>query len=381
MARSVPERRWTAGRQTPGPAAPMSARRLGLSLLRWTGLMRLWRFRHRHHVIILYTHGVVDSRPAQAWVPLRSQLALDRLDAALRRLARHYRFISLDDAVEMLAGRKPLLPYSLVLTFDDGYRNNITHALPLLRRHRVPATIYLATGHVEERRPFWFDRLDYALQHAAPDEVARAVSGDAVAAGDREGLRRAYKRLRDEAKAATRDDSEMRREMEGLAAALEAGSGRRLSDVFETDHWAGVASWAEVRAATGPDVTWGSHTVDHVRLGQAGPEVIRDQLARSRDMIEAATGAPCRHFAYPSGSVTPEAATLARQAGYTSAVTTKPGTNRRGDDLMTLRRIGLPDTDSELEVLAQASGLSDALAGWKARRRRGPGRAAGRPGA
>ena len=48
---------------------------------------------------------------------------------------------------------------------------------------------------------------------------------------------------------------------------------------------------------------------------------------------------------------------------------------------MTLRRIGLPDTDSELEVLAQASGLSDALAGWKARCRRGPvGRPAGTPG-
>ena len=91
-------------------------------------------------------------------------------------------FVSLGDAVEMLAGRKPLVPYSLVLTFDDGYRNNITHALPLLRRNQVPATIYLATGHVEERRPFSFDRLDYALQHAAPADAAQAV-GRGVAAG------------------------------------------------------------------------------------------------------------------------------------------------------------------------------------------------------
>src|SRR4051812_40637037 len=103
----------------------------------WTGLLWLWRFLHRRHITILMVHGVMDTEQPTSWVPLRPQLSRRTLDDALCRLSRYYRFVSLDDAVAMLVGKLPLQPYSIVLTFDDGYRNNFTHALPILRRHRV----------------------------------------------------------------------------------------------------------------------------------------------------------------------------------------------------------------------------------------------------
>ena len=333
--------------------------------------MWLWRFAHRRDVTILYVHGVMDSDDRASWIPLRPQLPPRRLAAAIRELSRHYRFVSLADAVDMLSGRTPVAPYSVVLTFDDGYRNNITHALPILRRHRVPATFFLATGHIEHRRPFWFDRLDYALQHAPVAEMEVQVGPATVRlrAGDRGALRGAYKQLRDVAKALPRHDREMQHEMEGIAARLEAESDRKLADVFEEDAWSAVLTWEEVRQAAGDDVSFGSHTVDHIRLGLVDAEMISDQLVRSKEMIEARTGRPCRHFAYPSGSFTPQAAAIARASGYTAAVTTDEGANRMGDDLMTLRRIGLPDTGNMTEVLARVSGLSLAISGLSARLR------------
>jgi len=66
----------------------------------------------------------------------------------------------MDEAIEILAGRKAGKPNLAVLTFDDGYRNNITYGLPILTKLNIPATIYVSSGHVKSQKPFWFDRPD-----------------------------------------------------------------------------------------------------------------------------------------------------------------------------------------------------------------------------
>jgi Polysaccharide deacetylase len=350
-------------------------RKFILGLLWWSGFMWWWRFVHRHHVIILTVHGVMDAGVKTTWVPLRPRLSRGRLDACIGTLSRYYRWVSLPDAVEMLAGRQRMRPYSLVLTFDDGYRNHLAHALPILRRHGVPATFFIATGHIDERKPFWFDRLDYALQQVRLDRLDVQVGAATIClgGGDRATLEASYQRLRDASKALPRDDREMLREMEALAARLEEESGRRLADIFEQDDWSAVLTWEDIEDAAAGDVCIGSHTVDHIRLGVVDAATMAEQLTRSRQAIEAHRGEPCRHFCYPSGSFTRQAADAARACGYESAVTSEEGTNRAGDDVLTLRRIDLPANGSRTELLATVSGLLGALSGWKRRLLNGKG--------
>jgi peptidoglycan/xylan/chitin deacetylase (PgdA/CDA1 family) len=338
-------------------------------LLYRSGVLWLWRWLHRHRVVILTAHGVMDAEDSPPWVPLRPQLSRRRLDDCLRILSRHYRFVSLGEAVDMLAGRAPVRPYSLVLTFDDGYRNNFKHALPILRRHGVPATFFLATGHIEHRRPFWFDRLDYALQQLPPGthELRVGPRTIRVDATDRAARRASYKRLRDEAKALVRHDLEMLREMEALAECLEAQSGRRLAHVFEHDDWTATLTWDEIRAAAGNDVAFGSHTVDHVRLSFVDAETMDDQLRRSKQAIEAETGRPCRYFCYPNGSFDRQAAETVRACGYEAAVTTQEGSNRPGCDLMALRRVDLSPSRDLTQTLLDVAGLGDAISRAAAR--------------
>jgi peptidoglycan/xylan/chitin deacetylase (PgdA/CDA1 family) len=342
------------------------------TLLHRSGVLRLWRWWHRDEVTIVMVHGVMDSEDTPGWVPLRPQLPRRRLEACLRLLAPRYHFVSLAEAVAMITGRIPVRPYSLAFTFDDGYRNNLTHALPILRRWRAPGAFFLATGHVESRRPFWFDRLDFALQHARADGREVAVGGTVVrlAGGNRDALRAAYKSLRDTAKAIARDDRDMLSEMDALSETLEAESGRRLADVFETDPWASVLSWSDVRrAAAEPDVTFGSHTVDHIRLGLVDEPEIEAQLRRSKRAIEEQTGRPCRYFCYPNGSVSPTAAALTARCGYDAAVTTEAGLNPVGHDPMQLRRINLSDAGGEAETLVELSGLGAVLDNYVGRLR------------
>ena len=343
-------------------------------LFRWLGVIRLWRFWHRRDVIIVSMHGVMPAENPSSWEPLRHRLLAEKLDVYLRALSKHYNFVSLSAAVEMLTGQMPMQPYSLVVTFDDGYRNNLTHAMPVIRRHGAPATIFVATGHVEHRRPFWFDRLDYAIQHAAGAVSEIRIKGLTVRLKSRArpDLARAYKRLRVAAKSGDGDDGDLRDQLRSIAESLEEGAPRRIADVFEDDDWVSVATWNEIREAgdRADDVRIGSHTVDHVRLALVDDQTAREELAESKRMIEARTGGPCEHLSYPNGSYNRRVAELARQCGYTCAVTTVEGTNKAGEDMMTLRRVGIPVDASEAELLVRVCGLSAAMARVKNRIRR-----------
>src|SRR5687767_8579868 len=342
--------------------AGSTVRTIAFALLRWTGILPLWRTLMRHRLIILTVHGVGAPGPGQRWEPLRSRLSPARLDECLRILCRHYRFVSLDAAAEMLAGRRPMQPRSMVITFDDGYRNQLSLALPILQRHGVAATIFVSTGHVLSRRPFWFDRLDYALQQAAMDgrEVGVGRQRYRFAVASRDDLRHGYLELRTLSKSIDRDDRQMSTELDDLAAALEEESGRRLQDVSADDMWSAVVTAEEIRQAS-EAVAFGSHTVDHVRIHRVDRATADDQLQRSKVALEAWTGKPCRFFCYPDGGYSASAAAAVTAAGYEMAVTTARGLNRAGDDMMSLRRVDMPPRGSGAELLADVSGLTDWL--------------------
>jgi peptidoglycan/xylan/chitin deacetylase (PgdA/CDA1 family) len=281
-------------------------------LMNWLGLVRLLQFIHRRQIVILMIHGVMDDQNGSNWKPLRPQLS-------------RYQFVSLMDAVDMLRGHRPIQPYSLVLTFDDGYRNNLTHALPILRRYHAAATFFLPTSFLNGPRPFWFDRLDYALQHARVDgrEVTVGSLTARLDGSSRDALQESFLRFRRAAKEQCMPDHEFLSSMERLAAQLEAESGRMLSHIQDHDDWSAIMTWDQVCGAVDDGITFGSHTVDHIRLGLVESEVARDQLIRSKRDIEMRTGKPCLSLCYPNGSLSDETIRLATECGYVCGLTTE----------------------------------------------------------
>jgi peptidoglycan/xylan/chitin deacetylase (PgdA/CDA1 family) len=158
--------------------------------------------------------------------------------------------------------------------------------------------------------------------------------------------------MRDAAKLAYRPDTRMIHEMEGIAGELEEECCRRLADIFENDDWTSLLSWQDVREASRhPLVTFGSHTVDHIRLGLATTGEIRHQLQASKNAIERHTGSECRFFCFPSGSFSLECLSELQSSGYAAAVTTLEGLNALGDNPLTIRRVSFPMSDPRNEVL------------------------------
>ncbi len=350
--------------------ASKSLRRIAYRVWNLLGINAIFRGRNRQKIRIFALHGVASFEAEYDWLPLRQQLDTRELRRALKLLGRHFQFISMDEATAILAGDKAPVDNAAVLTFDDGYLNNFTQALPILREFEVPAVFYIATGLVESREPFWFDRLDYVLQIAASQGATADLAGKSFTfdSTDRQDIADEYARLRAHCKKHFADDEEFARAMSGLALELEQQTGRSIQSVLEGDHWACVVTRQDMRKYADDDlVVFGGHSVSHSRLGLSTPERIREELAVSKRDIETWTGKPCVHFAYPNGDYCESSAVAVRDAGYHSAVTTDFGFCEAGEDIYTLNRQSIVIKFDDAELLARASGLEEAIMGLTSR--------------
>ena len=310
------------------------------------GLFHLWRMLNRNRVIILMAHGTVAEGQGCDWTPLREQLTVERLAAYLEQLQRYYRFVSFEHAIDMLTGRRMVEPNCIAITFDDGYRNNISRAWPLLQEMGIPMTMFLATDFIDHRSPYWFDRVDFAWQRAHADTPRQTLRADFAE----------QRRLQ---KSRSQNAEEFSTFFTELAEQLESQAGDTLQSRFEEDEWSSVVSWDEV-AAHGA-IEFGSHTMGHVILPQASADQCRAELSGSKQKIQAVTGKPCRFFCYPDGQNNADVRRAVADTGYTAAVTTRYGLNSRGDDPFKLNRINVPADASPERLLIQVSGVLSLL--------------------
>jgi peptidoglycan/xylan/chitin deacetylase (PgdA/CDA1 family) len=300
------------------------------------GLPRLAPSSLRGHGVVLTFHHV---RPwvARALAPNRElEIEPACLEAVIRLLRRKgFVIVSLDEALERCAAGPEREPFA-VLTFDDGYRDNRDHALPILRRERAPATFFLTTGFIDATAGLWWMIVEEALK-GTQDELTLAIDGlvlrypcVSLAQKNRAGLK-IMQRLR-QTPQATLD-----RALSDLIARY------RIDDKAVTR--ALCLSQSELDAIAGePLLTIGAHTVTHPMLRRCDEAQARREIVEAREALQQRFVRPIRHLAYPvgdCGSAGPREYALARAAGYRSAVTTRPGFVTQGCDLHALPRLSI----------------------------------------
>ncbi|MCV9939099.1 polysaccharide deacetylase family protein [Boseaceae bacterium BT-24-1] len=282
------------------------------------------------------------------------EITPDFLDRTLTLIrAEGYDIVSLDEALARLADPKPGR-FFVALTFDDGYRDNLDHAWPVLAKHEAPWTLYVVRGFAERTARLWWLELEEAIR-ALPRIALDLPDGrfDVPAGSDIEKQKafdQLYWRLR-----------------KGPEAIL-------LSTISGLAGEAGIDSAALVEReclpaetlrslAGAPGVTIGAHTLSHPMLAKHPQEAARREIIESKAWLEAALGIPIRHFAYPVGDPTsagPREFALAKEAGFASAVTTRPGHlfAEHAEHLHALPRVSLNGLhQSEAALKALLSGL------------------------
>ncbi|MFB7665817.1 polysaccharide deacetylase family protein [Kitasatospora sp. NPDC056138] len=261
---------------------------------------------------VLCYHGVsadaVDPDVQTVQVP--AETFREQLD----QLARSHELVPLGVLADHLLGGRPLGAPKAVITFDDGYRNVLDVAEPLLRERRIPFAVFVSTRHITTGERFPTHVLRAALHTAPPGEVRLPSAARTYRLGDRTSRQRAVADLLPVLKAA--DLRVVRRLVGELRGLLPAGDWPEVERRFAAD---AVLDWAGVRALARAGAEIGSHGHDHAILHEReSPAEVRRQLVDSRRQIEARCG-PCRYFAYPNGGtadVGPYAARQVPASGY-----------------------------------------------------------------
>jgi peptidoglycan/xylan/chitin deacetylase (PgdA/CDA1 family) len=251
------------------------------------------------------------------------------------------------------------------ITIDDGYRDTLQWAYPILKRHDVPFTVYVATSFAERIGELWWLALEAVI--ARSEHITLLVNGE-------------------ERSFVARTVVEKRRTFESLYAYVRGlpteetlrGVIRDLCTRYEVE----IAefcrelcmSWSELaQLAADPLVSIGAHTVNHVMLAKVPEHSARVEMEQSRSVIEVALGKRPEHLSYPVGDATsagPREFRIAAELGFKTAVTTRPGVlfPEHKQHMTALPRISLNGEHQQLRyVRVLLSGAATAM--WNGFRR------------
>lgn len=267
--------------------------------------------------------------------------------------------VSLQECLERLAEDDRSRRYA-VITFDDGYRDNVSVALPILERHNAPFTMYVPTTALTRTMDCWWLGVRELIRSS------EAVTIDAMGARfrcpDLRTKRAALSKVRDWVHQDYKRSAALATTFENGGISLSALNDRYFLDPGELQS-----------LARHPLASIGGHSTSHQALSVLDATSAQAELVDNRNYLENLLQLPVRHLAYPYG--TPGACGLreeylAKEAGYASAVTTRHG-QLTGDglDQFALPRIGVGSAyDTEVSFAARLSGVQSAAQALLARR-------------
>jgi len=251
-------------------------------------------------------------------------------------LAREFHPVSLNDVLLFVQGKKKLPAKPVAVTFDDGYADNFQVVSPVLKAFDIPASFYLIVDCVDRATLPWVARLRLAFSRTQigrwTDPTGWSWSLTAIT-GRYGALQAAF----------------------DYCARLRAGMQQEFVEAtarqLEVD-WPAqsnlMMTWEQARKLVKQGHTLGSHTMTHPNVSYLAVEDLRFELAQSKRRMEKELGASVVHFSYPCPALQPhwnqQTLELCRTLGYDTAVTSRSGPVRTGDNALSLRRVP-PTTD------------------------------------
>lgn len=295
-------------------------RKLTLNVARYSGLAPLAKpfLGGVGAILMLHRVTVAAGRPDSVNRHLSIEPDfLDRLIAGMK--ADGYEFVSMDEAARRIGAGKAGRRFATI-TADDGYRDNLLEAVPILEKHGAPFTVYIAPGLVNRAVDLWWvvaeNVINAGFDLRIPTKAGVVRLDCSTPAKRLEANSWLHSFLTSEV-----NEDDQRKVLRELAASVGVDP---EAPARET-----LMNWNEIREiAAHPLVTIGAHSVNHHRLSRLAETDARREIAECIGLLEAETGKRPRHMAYPYGyasAVGCREVALAREAGFVSAVTTRHG--------------------------------------------------------
>ena len=316
-----------------------SIKLLGAGGLYYSGLLHFYlRWRARNcGVVLLYHRVLTEAERAATFSSTAIIVSPTTFERQLRFLRRHFTVVGPEEFHDWLSGKHRYQRPPCLITFDDGWQDNLDHAHPRLKAEGMPALIFLPTAYIGSGKSFWQERLSRLLYRLGQQPllqehplVARYNWEDLFSAQGAELIERAGNLARTFKIRSLQEVDTIITEVSAALAAFPKKDEHADVDIF--------LSWEAVREMRTNGIHFGSHTVTHPILTQVDAATVKTELHESRRTLEQRLQTPVRLLAYPNGNHDAQTCQQAREAGYDLAFTTVPGWVQPGDDPMRIRR-------------------------------------------
>ena len=269
----------------------------------------------------------------------------------LEYMKSHYSVIGAQQLYDLLQEKNRFPKKAAMITFDDGYKDNFKNAYPILKKHGIPATMFLTSGPIDRREPFWWEEIGCVASRIFAEtkkkEIVVDASGRITCRPD--GIPDLVEQLKDVPNA-------VRKNM--VAKLIDEYSIEVPPSLVEEQ----VLTWDEAREMAEGGIHFGAHTVDHPILAKLAIEEACNQIRESRDCVRKHLGEEVFSFAYPNGKredYNQEITAYLKRTGFKAAFTTIPSINGKKTDAMEMGRIVAPFDMGRFEFLL--SGFSGDL--------------------
>jgi peptidoglycan/xylan/chitin deacetylase (PgdA/CDA1 family) len=263
------------------------------------------------------TYHRIDEPARRPWLdPGLISASPTDFDAQMAYLAAHYQVIAVSDILAVIQSRnyKNLPPRAALVTFDDGYYDFEEQAWPILKRHKIPATLFVPTAYPDHpEQTFWWDNLYQAIRNTSHTEIPNTPIG-ALSLSNAAFRNQAYQRLKNYMKTL--------QHAEAVAAVKDFCSALGVQPASNC-----IMSWDALRRLSQEGLTLGAHTRTHPLVNRISLEQARAEAVGSLEDLRNRIGAALPIFAYPSGEFSDDVVNMLAREGFSLAFTTKRGIN------------------------------------------------------
>lgn len=278
-------------------------------------------------IIVLAYHRVVDIENLDNFPfdPNLISASSDSFSRQMDYIKDHFNCISLQDLIDHLNNKLLLPKRPIIITFDDGYRDNYEIAYPILKSRNIPASIFVATDYIGSNKIFWFDYIAYLIFHTSQNQLT-LDDKQFIIGKTSESRRQCSEKILQYLKSLPN------------RARLDAIEKIRLNlniAVDEKDNpLSATLSWEHIKEMSQNRIEFGSHSKTHPILSQLEQKELIQELSESKSALEFHINKPINIIAYPEGGYNEYSISVilaCKEAGYELGVSYVAGTQSEND--------------------------------------------------
>jgi len=302
------------------------------------GFVPFHNLNQRKVLILMYHRFSKQSHP--------HRISEEAFEEHLAYLVKHNNVLSLDEVVDAKINGDELPSNPTVITIDDGYSDAYEIAFPLLKKYRMPATLYAITDFLDGKIWLWTDLMRYLLQESDVGFFSyEHPNGEIVEAELKDDLHKLE--IADQVNSILKKlpEEEKNFRINEIAESLEVEIPNAPTKEYSP------ISWEQAKEMDSSILKIESHTVTHPILPNVEATQLEYELSGAKGRLEEMLGRDVEHFCYPNGSLNRAVEQAVEKAGYKSAVTTEYGFNNGRTEMLMLKRI---DAASSIANFAQS---------------------------